>query len=210
MFKKFLIFFLLSLVCFIGVVWSQPDIGLGTAGEIAKQGGLSTAGNTDTALAETIGRYINLILGFTGIIFLLLTLYAGYLWMFGGGNEENIAQAKKILTSSTVGVVIVLLSYSVTSLILYFVAGTAKPEYSELQGPDPSVYSGCCFVPIPGCTKEVGVGALASEVPCGDCYENQGREKCTKNSGIPYEATCVKAQNDYEFRCEQYRGILPD
>ena len=211
MFKRFLFFFLLSIVCFAGVVWSQPDIGLGTAAEIAKQGGLSTSGATDTGLAETIGSYINIILGFTGIIFLLLTLYAGYLWMFGGGNEENIAQAKKILTSSTIGVVVILLSYSTTALILYFVAGTSKPEpYGELQGPDESVYSGCCFVPISGCTKKVGVGAAAYTIPCGDCYENQGQAKCNQVSGKWFTNTCVKAQNDYEFRCEQYRGILPD
>jgi hypothetical protein len=210
MFKKF---FILSLVlsCFLVVlVNAQPDIGLGTAQGIAQQSGLSTSGATETGLAETIGRYINLLLGFTGIIFLLLTLYAGYLWMFGGGNEENIAKAKKILTSSTVGVVIVLLSYSTTSLILYFVAGTTKPEYSELQGTDPSVYSGCCFVPISGCTKKVGVGAAADEVPCGDCYENQGKPKCDEVGGRWLTNTCAKAQNDYEFRCEQYRGIIPD
>lgn len=211
MFKRFLFFFLLSIVCFAGVVWSQPDIGLGTAAEIAKQGGLSTSGATDTGLAETIGSYINIILGFTGIIFLLLTLYAGYLWMFGGGNEENIAQAKKILTSSTIGVVVILLSYSTTALILYFVAGTSKPEpYGELQGPDESVYSGCCFVPISGCTKKVGVGALSSNVPCGDCYENQGQAKCNQVGGKRYTSTCATAQNEYNFRCEQYRGILPD
>ena len=194
-----------------GSVAAQPDIGLGTAENIAKQGGISTSGVTETSLAETIGRYINGVLGFTGIIFLLLTLYAGFLWMTAGGDEGNIEKAKSILSSAVIGLVIVMLSYSITALILYFVAGTTKPEpYGELQPVGPSQYSGCCFVAVQGCTKKIGVGAAAYEVPCGDCYENQGQQNCQGVSGAWFTNTCAKAQNDYDFRCDEYKGIVPD
>ena len=211
MFKRFLIFSLLAFFCLTGSVAAQPDIGLGTAGNIAKEGGLSTSGATETALAETIGRYVSIVLGFTGIIFLLLTLYAGFLWMTAGGDEGNIEKAKSILTSSVIGLAIVILSYSITALIMYFIAGTTKPEpYGELEPTGPSQYSGCCFVATPGCNKKIGVGAAAYNVPCGDCYENQGQKNCQNVSGAWFTNTCAKAQNDFEFRCDAYKGVAPD
>ncbi|MEA2088762.1 MAG: hypothetical protein U9O55_02910 [Patescibacteria group bacterium] len=60
---------------------------------------------------------INYILGFLGILFILLIIYGGYYWMFSGGNEQKIATAKKILLNATIGVVIVLLSASITFFV---------------------------------------------------------------------------------------------
>ncbi|HNU96165.1 MAG TPA: pilin [Candidatus Magasanikbacteria bacterium] len=212
MFKKYsILFFFLSLFLFGTVVLAQPDIGLDTAGNIANQGGLQTAGVKDTTLSETVGRYINILLGFTGAIFLLLMLYAGYLWMFGGGNEENITKAKKIFPSSVIGMGVILLSYSITALIMNFVVGTTAPEpYGELIPTGPSRYSGCCFVQVAGCTKKVGVGRASFNVPCGDCYEDQGESKCIGVSGRWFTDSCVKAQNDFDFRCSEYKGIVGD
>ncbi len=212
MIKKYLILFFTLVFLFLGIaVWAQPDIGLGAAQGIAQQGGLSVEGVKDTTLSETVGRYINFLLGFTGAIFLVLMMYAGYLWMFGGGNEDNIAKAKKIFPSSVIGMGIILLSYSITALIMNFVVGTTAPEpYGELTPTGPSLYSGCCFVQEPGCTKKVGVGAAAYNIPCGDCYENQGESKCIEVSGRWFTDNCVKAQNDFEFRCSQYKGIVSD
>jgi len=55
MFKRFLIFSVISFLCFTGAVFAQPDIGLGTASGIAQQGGLSTAGATQTGLGKQWG-----------------------------------------------------------------------------------------------------------------------------------------------------------
>ena len=60
---------------------------------------------------------INYILGFLGILFILLIIYGGYYWMFSGGNEQKIETAKKILLNATIGVVIVLLSASITHFV---------------------------------------------------------------------------------------------
>ncbi len=207
--KKILILFLLSVFCFAGAVWAQPNIGLDTASNIAAQSGLPISGASETGLAETIGRYINILLGFTGMIFMVLTLYAGYLWMFGGGNEENIAQAKKTITSSIIGLAVILLSYSITALIMWAVAGTTKPEpYGELELTGPSTYTGCCFVATPGCTKTLGVGRAEYTVPCGKCRENMGSRDCSGDTGKPkgkwFTDGCTKAQNDNDFICTDY------
>ena len=62
-------------------------------------------------------------LGLLGFVFLLLTLYAGFLWMTAGGAEDNIEKAKRILTASVIGLAIILLSYSITLLVFKIITG---------------------------------------------------------------------------------------
>lgn len=69
-------------------------------------------------LEEIVGQIINVFLGILGVVFLILTIYAGILWMTAAGNDEKIGQAKKILTSSIIGLVIVLAAYSIASFVV--------------------------------------------------------------------------------------------
>lgn len=71
----------------------------------------------------TVATVIRAALGVVGIIFLILTLYAGALWMMSGGNEEQIAKAKKTLTASIIGLIIVISAYSITIFVTYLVIG---------------------------------------------------------------------------------------
>ncbi len=169
--KKYLFLILATFSFFLaGVVWAQPNIGLGTAKDIAEKSGLETEGVKDTTLSETIGRYINWALGLTGTIFLLLTIYAGFLWMTAGGDESNIDKAKKIITSSVIGLIIVLLSYSITSLVLHFIVRTSAPKTSgDLIEDGPSATSGCCHIPSRS-----------------KCRENKGPKDCANNDGNWY------------------------
>ena len=198
MIKKFLFFSLILTSFIFGViVWGAPDIGLGTAGSIANQANIPTAGVTDTTLSETIGRYINIAMTFMGFIFLILTLYAGFLWMFGGSNEENIAKAKKIFSSSIIGLALVLTSFSITAFVLHYIAGTGAPErYNGTNLKDPSTFVGCCL------TAQKGDGDEASYL----CRENIGGDKCNTYANVgsewrPGEACsqhrCYKTENDF-------------
>lgn len=74
--------------------------------------------STPTDLLTIIGTIINVALGFLGVIFLLLTVYAGFLWMTAQGNEETTTKAKGILTTAVVGLVITLAAYSIASFVV--------------------------------------------------------------------------------------------
>jgi len=74
------------------------------------QSGLS--GNSN--LATIISILIQTVLGFLGIVFLALTIMAGFKWMTSQGNEEEIKKAKGSLTSSIIGLLIVLAAYAIT------------------------------------------------------------------------------------------------
>ncbi|MAG44280.1 hypothetical protein CL633_00090 [bacterium] len=69
------------------------------------------------SLSEIIAKIIKAVLGFLGMIFLALIIYAGFRWMTAAGNEEHISKAKKILSAAFIGLVIVLISYGLTVYI---------------------------------------------------------------------------------------------
>src|SRR3989338_3730464 len=66
---------------------------------------------------------IQVVLGFVGIIFLLLVIYGGFQWMIGGrdGNEENIRKAKQTITTAAIGLIVILAAYSLTYYITTYV-----------------------------------------------------------------------------------------
>jgi hypothetical protein len=78
----------------------------------------NTTGAPDTSLMDVIIIIINAVLSFLGLIFIALIIYGGYMWMFSGGNEQNIEKAKKILTNSSIGVAIVLASAAISQLVI--------------------------------------------------------------------------------------------
>lgn len=63
---------------------------------------------------EIIGFILKSLFGLLGVIFFLLMIYAGFLWMTSRGNESKIEKAKSILTASIIGILIVFTSYIVT------------------------------------------------------------------------------------------------
>ncbi len=67
------------------------------------------------ALAGTIIGYG---LAFVGVIFFVLMLYAGFLWMTARGNEEQVKKAQELIQSAIIGMIIIFLSYVITNFVL--------------------------------------------------------------------------------------------
>ena len=70
-----------------------------------------------TFFQTKIGQVIGLVLSFIGVVFLILMIYAGIIWMTSQGNDQNITKAKDLIISSIVGLIIVLAAYAITSFI---------------------------------------------------------------------------------------------
>jgi len=51
---------------------------------------------------------------------MLLIVIAGVKWMMAGGNEEAVANAKKMLQNAVIGVLVIILAYAITFLYLKF------------------------------------------------------------------------------------------
>jgi tetrahydromethanopterin S-methyltransferase subunit G len=82
-------------------------------------GGSEGAGyDTDMDVTAVIGLIIQVVIGFLGVIFLVLTIYAGVTWMTAAGDAKKVDKAKGTLTTAVIGLVIVLAAYSITSFVL--------------------------------------------------------------------------------------------
>ena len=86
------------------------------ANALAEAGGLSV--NSD--LTIIFSQIITVVLGFLGIIFLFLTLQAGFKWMTDQGNEKNVGEAKASLKNAVMGLVIVILAYAITKAVFIY------------------------------------------------------------------------------------------
>ncbi len=71
-----------------------------------------------------IGSYINTLLTLLGVVFLLLMIWGGIMWMTAAGNDSKVDKAKKIIISSAIGITIILLSQVIT----FFILNSFAPE----------------------------------------------------------------------------------
>jgi hypothetical protein len=76
-----------------------------------------SSGLGDGDVRDTAASIINIGLTLLGTIALVLVIYAGFLWMTAGGNEDQVGKAKSILGAAVIGLVIILSAYSITKFI---------------------------------------------------------------------------------------------
>ncbi len=68
------------------------------------------------------GIIINTFLSILGIVFLLLAIYGGFIWMKARGNEKEVERAKNILTDSIIGIIIIFAAYAISAFVLQALA----------------------------------------------------------------------------------------
>lgn len=109
---------ILSLFIFGAGEVNAQNLGSNLTKRAAGQAGYDVAGTTNTSLSQTIGEVIKGVLSFAGVIFLLLMVYSGYLWMTARGNDTQIDKAQDIIRSSIIGLIIVIGSYGITNFVV--------------------------------------------------------------------------------------------
>lgn len=66
----------------------------------------------------TVARIIRVGIGILGILDVVIIVYAGFLWMTAGGNEEKVGEAKKWLYGSVIGLAIIFSAYALAGFII--------------------------------------------------------------------------------------------
>lgn len=67
---------------------------------------------------EVVALVIRVFMGFLGTIAVVIILFGGFKWMTAGGNEEKVGEAKKLLASGMVGLIIILMAYAIATFVL--------------------------------------------------------------------------------------------
>lgn len=136
--KKILSFFLVA-SAFLMLGFAQPALAQSGSGSGSASGnetlellGKTGLGGTQSAteagnrLPVIIGNIVRTLLGLLGIIFVVLLVYAGFLWMTARGSSEQVDRAKDIIRNSIIGIIIILLAYSITGFIVSAVLRAAS------------------------------------------------------------------------------------
>jgi hypothetical protein len=122
--KKRWLLFLLSLFLIVGLVPGvlaqgnnvDPNLLWGTNFSQSRFQSIVGLGEQDPRV--TIAKVIRLLLGFLGIIAVTIIIYAGFIWMTSGGNEEKISKAKALLKNGVIGLIIILASFGIVAFII--------------------------------------------------------------------------------------------
>jgi hypothetical protein len=69
------------------------------------------------SLPELVGDIVGTGLSFISVIFFILMLYGGFLWMTARGNSDQETKAKDTIFGAIIGIIIVLSAYAITSFV---------------------------------------------------------------------------------------------
>ena len=78
----------------------------------------STAGLGSGDLVVTVASIINVILGFLGVVAVVIILFGGFKWMIAGGAKDKVDEARKWIFSGITGLVIILSAYAIASFVI--------------------------------------------------------------------------------------------
>lgn len=116
MFKNKKIFFLgITLGIFLFFIFSNFVFGQEFYGatESAKKIGLKT----DTDLVNLTGNLLGVIFSFISVVFFILIIYSGILWMTARGNDQQTEKAKEIIIGAVAGVILIVGAFAITNFV---------------------------------------------------------------------------------------------
>lgn len=100
-----------------GLVFAAPDAPIKTSltgrlREVAVGYG-PFSDTSSTGLASILGIVVAAALSLTGIIFLIITIIAGYKWMMAQGNESEVEKAKTSITRAIIGLLVTISAWAI-------------------------------------------------------------------------------------------------
>lgn len=82
--------------------------------QVASSANLSTASD----LPSLVGTGISVFLGILGLFFLILVVWAGFMYLNSKGDKEKAKKAMDMLTNAVIGMVIIIAAYAIANFVL--------------------------------------------------------------------------------------------
>jgi len=89
-----------------------------TATDVVGKEGFDQDAASAVDLPSTVGRVIRIIIGFLGVVMVVIIVYAGFLWMTGGGDPDKIKDAKSWMLNAVIGLIILLAAYTISNFVI--------------------------------------------------------------------------------------------
>ena len=106
----------LASVYLLSPVAAMAQVGGITPGDPGQSMQSLSGGETD--LPTLVGNIINVFIGVLGIIFVILVVYAGFLYLTAGGETDKVEDAKKMLRNGVIGLILILAAYAISNFVV--------------------------------------------------------------------------------------------
>jgi hypothetical protein len=141
----------------VGAIFCTPVVvfagfGLNETAEAAELTGYGSS------IPGILGTLIGSVLALIGIVFFILVVYGGFMWMTAGGNQDTVKKAINTIVSAAIGLIVVLAAYAITTFALGAIGGSSVGG----NPPSPSPTTPSLLSPGEACTT----GAECSSGTC--------------------------------------------
>jgi hypothetical protein len=75
-------------------------------------------GQSDANIQVTVSRVIRAFMGLLGLVAVVIILLGGFKWMTAAGADEKVQEAKKLIISGVIGLVIILSAYGIAEFVI--------------------------------------------------------------------------------------------
>jgi len=205
MFKKIFASFFIALLAFSaispGPVFAQTgvsDLKTNLSG-FGQDTGLGSGNpKSDTDLKGKIAGVINIVLGFLGVVAVIIVIVGGYKWITANGNEEQVKSAKGNIINAVIGIGIVLTSFVVVNFAVDQIGKAADGGTGSPGGTMNTGNGACIYVKRGGGSEESP--QCENKTRCmittyAACEGNGTDSLLNKNKGCSPEAKYYPEQN---------------
>ncbi|MCX6739859.1 MAG: hypothetical protein NTZ49_01355 [Candidatus Parcubacteria bacterium] len=131
--KKYLLITLICLSILLPCICLAQ--GFSDAQKNFESSGQAIGYETGTDYSLFIAGMIKAVLSLVGVLFAVLMLYGGFLWMTSesGADKNKIDKAKKVFKTAVIGIVIIISAYATTAFIANSLEKSAQTESTPIQ-----------------------------------------------------------------------------
>jgi len=221
--KLFFIAFFIGILSVPMFAFAQNNITDPMAGlkSTARAGKIIEVGKEPTNVVTIAGNIIGTALSFIAVLFFIMMVYGGFVWMTARGNDQMITKGQDSITAAIIGIMIVFGAYAITNLVFSSTdnAGQAGGEPTSCmrdsecpRGTECNLQTGICTeIVVAGCQRDqdCAVNQVCRDNQCGanNDLEDLGLGEvafCLANADCNENEECI---ND---RCALQLGGLLD
>lgn len=85
-------------------------------GDVGTQAGLTS--NAESNLPALVGGIINVVLGLLGIVFVILIIYSGIMYMISQGDKTKVETANRNIRNAVIGLIITVGAYAISNYVI--------------------------------------------------------------------------------------------
>ncbi len=154
-------------LCMLGTVafaTNDPSYGLNDTAKAAKL-------NTESSVPTIAGNVIGTLLSMISVLFFVLVLYGGILWMTARGSSETTEKALNTIIAATIGIIIIMGAYALTNFVFKLggnVGSSGSQEQGDSGGNNSPVSSEIWCLAVDRCSQQ------GDSCPSGTDYRSQG------------------------------------